>query len=685
MGPRAFIDFETRSFADLKSAGVHVYAADPTTEIICMGFAFDDEPVKIATWGRLPQRLRDHLASGGMFIAHNAAFELALWNDVGVNRYGWPKLEIDQIDCTMARCYAMALPAALAFAAGAMGLEAKKDLAGNRLMRKLCAPHKGVYVGTDEEFKRLHQYCAQDVEVERELDKRVLKLSPHEKTIWNLDQRINNRGIWVDVASARKALRIVEDESERLDREISAASDGTVASCQTHIQISRFCRRNGVKCDGVGKSEVVRMLAETIPANVRRVLEIRQEAAKSSTRKLQAILDCASADGRMRGTFQYHGAGTGRWSGRRFQPHNLPRPSIKQAQVEEVFEILATDPSPRDAIDIFHGPPMSIISDCLRGFIAASPGKKLIAMDYNAIEARVVAWLANETRLLELFRAGADVYKHAAADIFGVGVHEITAEQRQVGKTAILALGYQGGVGAFQVLAKAYRVQMAPALPYLWKKASTDHRNRATSRWTVVKKEVSISKHEWLASELTKLAWRDANPKIVDYWSFVQEIATLAVNKPGQEYSINHPRVSFLMKGSFLFCRLPSGRVLTYPYPRFEIKTMPWGDTRSVLTCMVQNSMTNKWERQSLYGGLLVENLTQAVARDILADAIYNLEACEYPVVLHVHDEVVVEIDDMYPQEQKQHVKEIVLKVPHWAKGLPIEAEGWVGRRYRKA
>jgi DNA polymerase len=368
---KLYADFETRSVADLKKIGAHKYAAHLSTDVLCLGFAFDDEPVEVISrhqgQRRQLKRIVDHVKAGGTFVAHNAAFEFVIWNKVCVERWGWPPLHLEQIDCTMARAYAMALPGALEKAAAAMGLSMQKDMAGNRVMLQLSQPRSftpnrcpeckgagcseclgtgGLIIWWDirevpEKYEHLYNYCGQDVEVERALDKRLLPLSPPEKALWILDQKINERGIGVDVRAARTAIQIVEAEAKRLDEEIRQVTGNQVSTYRAHIQLKTWINDRGVQTEGVAKNDVIRLLARSdLPPVVRCALLLRQEAAKSSTAKLEALVNRADSDQRMRGTLQYHGASTGRWAGRGFQPHNLPRPKLKQADIDSVFQIL---------------------------------------------------------------------------------------------------------------------------------------------------------------------------------------------------------------------------------------------------------------------------------------------------------------------------------------------------------
>lgn len=714
---KAHIDFETRSAVDLKKAGLHKYASDPSTDIMCLGFSFDDKaPVihPVALPGETSYafvELMDHVGADGLVVAHNSAFELAIWNSVGVKKYRWPKLHPEQIDCTMVRSYSMGLPGALDAAAAAVGIDARKDMKGQRLMLKMSQPKaeaifccqrpscpncegKGMAYEWHQEpdqIERLFTYCLQDIVVERELDKRLLALSPSEKRLWILDQKINNRGVMLDVKAARRASEVVQYEQKRLDLEIREVSANRVASCRAHVQLKEWLKEEGVATKGVAKNDVIELLAsKTLPENCRRALEIRQESAKSSTAKFEAMLNRVAFDDRLKGIFQFYGANTGRWAGRGIQPHNFPRQSLKQNLIDEAFKVLNSPMSvekQRDYMEWFIGSPMRVLSECLRGFLVAEEGKELIAVDFSAIEARVLAWLANEIRKLEVFRTHGKIYEDAASGIFNVPIESIGKDspERQIGKVSDLACGYQGGVGAFQAMAKGYGVKMAPSLRSLWDRASSEARDRSMSRWKSTGVKSGINKQEWIASELTKLAWREANRNIVDYWGNVEAAAIAAVRSPGTSFRVTPltlPPVHFLVKGSFLFCKLPSGRNLCYPYPKLEEHKTPWDTKKEMLTYMTEDATIRKWIRAKTYGGSLVENITQAVARDILAAAMIRSEERFYPIVLHVHDEIVAEV--AIGGGTVAELEAIVSEIPKWAHGLPMKAAGWVGKRYRK-
>jgi len=651
------IDDETRSAADLKLVGLDNYARDPSTDIWCKAFAFDSDVTQLwtpdgATDSNAVKAAREHIRRGGKVCAHNAAFERAISEHV-TPAYGWPALQISQLVCTMAMAYAMGLPGSLDGAAAALGIEQRKDAKGSRVMMQLAKPRKvsddGTPVWWDDETKlqTLYDYCKQDVEVERALHKRMVELSADEQSLWHLDQTINARGIQIDRQAIDAAIDLVTAEKIRLDEAMRKATGNVVAGCTDVRQLTAWLRFNGVQLTGVAKADVVDMLsANDVPENCKEALRLRQEAAKSSTAKLVAMRERAGPDGRMRGLFQYHGAATGRWAGRGPQPHNFPRPALLHEQ-DDIEDVIAHFGQP-EYLRVFYGDPMPLVADCMRGMIVAGPGKELVCCDYSNIEGRVLAWLAGEEWKLQAFRdfdasTGADLYLLAYAKGFRCSL-EAAKPFRQVGKVMELALGYGGGVGAFQKMARGYGVVVS------------DER----------------------ADEL-KVAWRGAHPKVVKFWRDLEDAAIRAVQEGGTHKVRG---IAFKVAGSFLWCQLPSKRVLCYPYPQIRNKETPWGTVAPALTYMAVNGVTRKWERCDTYGGSLAENVTQAVARDILVAGMRAVEAIGAPVVMHVHDEIVCECN--LHEISVDEIATVMSNVPHWATGLPVAATGWQGQRYRK-
>lgn len=662
------IDFESRSPVDLKKTGVYPYAEHPDTDVWCAAWAIDDGPVNLWTPGQpCPKEIWVHVVAAEQTItAWNANFEIALWTHILTPRYGWPLPTPDQWRCSMVMAYAMSLPGALENAAGAVGLDIGKDMTGRRLMLAMSQPRRprkgeppGLYWWDDEERKqRLYAYCRNDVEVERAIRSRLVALRPSEQALWHLDQRINARGVAVDLTLCERAKNVVAVVTKRLDQEMAHATDHAVTACSNLNQLKTWVRKQGVDAEALDKEVLAELLKGALPGNVRTALELRQEAGKASVAKIDALLKGTSNDGRARGLLQFHAANTGRWAGRRFQPQNIRRPS-ESTDVDEAIAIILKHPGGEAAelLETLYGPPLTVVSDCLRGMIRAAPGKKLVSADFSNIEGRVLAWLAGEVWKLDAFRAfdrgeGPDLYKVAAGGIYGVGVSDVTKDQRQIGKVSELACGYQGGVGAFQTMAHTYGVKVPD------------------------KQAEGIVK-----------AWRIANPSIKAYWRDLEDACFEAVSNPGTLHTVRN--VKFKVVGSFLWLQLPSGRALCYCYPHIAWKEMPWVDeetgrpvNKQVVAYKGVNSYTRKWETIYTYGGKLAENITQAVARDVMAEAMVRVENAGYPVILTVHDEVVCEPKADFGSAEE--FEKLMVELPEWAAGLPVAAEAWQGERYRK-
>lgn len=650
------LDFETRSTVDLRKTGSDVYSRDPSTEIICVGLAWNNDRPRIMRAQNAFPFIKKCIDRGDMLVAHNARFEIDIWNNSCTKKHGWDPISADLFTCTMTLAFSMGLPGSLNDASAAVGIEIGKDMEGHRVMMQLCKPRdtiKGDPIWWTEKehpekYQKLYKYCAQDVEVERFLFKRLRQLNPLEKKIWVVDQKINDRGIGVDVKAAKEALDIVEHEKTRLNNLMAKVTRGSVPTCTSNTALLRWLNSLGIVSDSVDKASLSNILKRSgLYSEVRTALLLRREAAKTSTSKLKSMLE-AQHEGRIRGTLQYHAAATGRWGGRKIQPQNFKRPDLKQEEIEEVFKILHnTKTSTKDKTDeigLFFGQPMNVISSCLRGFLIPKEGCDYIGCDFKAIEAVITAWVAREECLLKLFRDREDPYIDAASSIYACAKEQIDSTRRQVGKVAVLSLGFGGGKGAFQLMAKGYGI-----------KVSDDE------------------------AEKIKKAWRAKNPNVVSTWYALENAAIKAI-RTGERVSVG--KVSYKKNGSFLLCTLPSGRDIVYPYPKLELKDTPWNEKKTAITSMWVSSKSRKWERRTLWYGILMENVVQGIARDVLVNALMNFEGAGYETVMHVHDEVLLEVEKGVSSPST--VENIAVMSPQWGPDIPIDAEAWRGVRYQK-
>ena len=686
------IDFETRSAVDLREVGLHNYVRHPTTEPWCMAFAFDDEP-EVHLWspheaeGAAFKRMWNEVyhgraGDGFQLVAHNAPFEMAVWHNVLVPRYGFPVPDSDAVwHCTMAQAYAMGLPGKLEDAAVAMGLPERKDSEGHALMIRMARPRKvewsrcidafgnqeALYTWWNEPDKlaRLYEYCRQDVRVERELHKRLMPLSEQERKIWLLDYKINQKGSAIDRASVEAAVKMAEGMKVEYDAQMNAATGGAVQTCNALIPLKQWLANNGCAVDSLAKQDLADLLAlDDLTPEVRHVLTLRQEAAKASTAKFNVMLQIAGEDSRVRNVFQYHGAATGRWAGRKLQPHNFPRDVPKAEKVEKILALVRA--GDHGAIDTVYGPPMSMLSKCLRGFIVPAPGKVLVGGDYSAIEGRGGAWFCGEDWKLKVFRdydagIGPGVYELMAARILHVPVETIkdpSFERQAYGKVPELFLQYQGGVGAFQTGARTYGI-------------------------TVDDAKADEIKHEW----------RALHPMIKKTWYQLQDAAINATRSPGEVFPAGFPgrNVKFKKVGSFLWCLLPSGRALCYPYPKLlpdaygehlTYMTVPSQEDKKKKKIIADPANSATWARVGTYGGSLLENINQALCRDVLAEAMLRLDDAGFSVVLHVHDEIVAE--ETPEMGDAQLMGDVMSMVPRWATGFPLSVKCKALGRYGK-
>ncbi len=667
------IDFETASAADLKRTGVHTYSEDPSTQVLCMAWAFDQEPVVV--WRQntpFPNRVLDHVANMGDVRGWNVAFELAIWNNV-LDRQVWglPPLSSAQVTDTMAQAAYYGLPLSLDQAGPAAGLTIQKDKAGHALMMRMCRPRatdpitgaREWWHHTDPvKFDALCAYCAQDVEVERALAALLPALPDREARLWRLDNRMNTRGVGVDYTFVHNLKALALASAAQTNAMISALTGGVVKTVTSTAALLAVLQGLGYPYTDLKKDTVARRLDEAGCFGLERdLLELRADGAKTSAAKLDAMLSASVARGtvgHVRGMLQYYGASrTGRWAGRLIQLQNMPRGELKGKTLAAARAAVQAGAS-LAVIELLFGPAMRVVSSLLRSCIVSPPGRKLLSADSSQIEARVLPWLAGQDDILDVFRSGGDVYAQAAAGIFGLHFppghkfkkDDVTEEQRQIGKVAVLALGFGGGKGAFITMAANYGVR--------------------------------VSEDE---AEQIKLAWRAANRQTVQLWWALDAACQQVIRDPGGGNVAVGDHLLVGMWGRHLVIRLPSGRSLVYRDARLESDL----DTgRTSITYMGLNQYTRKWERLRTYGGKLAENVTQAAARDVLAEAMLALDDDKHTnrieLSLTVHDELLGDTEDANADAGMDHMLAAMKTTPAWAPGLPVGADGWIGDHYRK-
>jgi DNA polymerase bacteriophage-type len=653
-------DFETRSRVDLKKVGAHRYAADPSTEILCVAFAVGDGPVQLWHPGGEPfpaEFIEAAANPSWRAAAHNDAFETAIEQHVLHARHGWPLIPLERHRCTQAMCLALGLPAKLSAAADALELRSRKDAAGERLMHQMSKPRRARqdeapaithWFNDADRLQRLYEYCRQDVEVERELHDRLRPLSIAEHALWALSCRINERGFHVDRQFAEAARRIAQAAAPELDAELAKLTAGAITGINQVARMLQWLQGQGCTVQTLGRKTVEKLLEQAeLPSTVHRVLELRLGGAQAATKKIDALLDRASVDDRVRGAFRYHGAATGRWAGEGFQPQNLKRPIIDD--LAAAIDAVAT--GDYEHVKKLYSRPLAVVGDCSRSMINAAPGHLLIGADFSAIESRVLAWIAGESWKLDSYRRfdatrdpSDEPYCETACKIFRVpsGSYTKDSPERSVGKTCDLAFGYQGGLNA-------------------WRKFEPDKFTDA---------EVETFKTEW----------RAAHPATVKFWYEIDRAAVLAVRERGQV--VRCGRIDLKSTGAFLLLRLPSGRKISYPQPRLVTESGRSGRHRVVFADNAAGRFADCRNGQGAYAGTWTENIVSGIARDLLAAAMLRVEAAGYPIVLHVHDELVCEVPIGFGSvEEFTH---LMTRKTAWALDLPIAANAWTGPRYCK-
>lgn len=674
------IDFETASTLDLRKTGVYPYARHPETRVLCMAYAWDDKEPEVWRYDQpFPQDVLDHVLAQKDVRAWNAGFEYQIWNNTLLRQiFGRNeqqivtyKMFLTQLHDTMADAAYYGLPLSLDQAAEAAHTGHKKDKEGHALMMRMNKPRSKDKQGNPtawwheddpEKFARLCTYCAQDVRVERDVKRAIGQdLPASERAMWLLDQRINGRGVALDVPLIERMQDVANDAKADINAALNTYTCGAVKSVGSNKAMLEYVNSKGFQTDNLRAdtvaNEIDRIDRVAAPSrdelDVIQVLELRAAGSKTSVAKLPSMLACSALDEQLiqcvRGMLQYYGAfRTGRWAGRLIQPQNMPRPSLKEDVIRRAIDAIMAGADAATLELLFGVPAMEIISSLLRSVLVARKGRKLVVFDFSQIEARVLPWLADEQKTLEVFRRGEDIYKHGAADVFSKPADQIDGDERQIGKVATLALGFGGGKGAFQTMAQNYGVTV------------TDKR-----------------------AEEIKVAWRAGNPKVVQLWwdldaAFKAACADTTgtfIQQVGQWLRVGR-------WGAHVVIVLPSGRGLFYRDAKLEAN--PDDPSKLDATYMGLNQYTRKWERLRTYGGKLAENVTQATARDCMAHVMLEADKQGIQTLLTVHDELITEADARLSGWQADKLEQLMSTPPTWAPGLPVAGDGWIGDRYRK-
>lgn len=687
----------------LEAVGGFVYSEHPSTEILSLAYNLKDGrgPRLWLPGMPAPLDLFNHILQGGLLEATNSGFEFAIWKNICHKRMGWPELPLEQLRDVAAKSRAHSLPGALGKAADVLQVRDQKIGEGKRLIQKFSVPRAPTKKDSrlrinpydpdaTEDAQLLYEYNLGDIKAESAVSACIPDLSPYELKMWLLDQKINFRGVAIDHEAVGACIDIVRQATQKYTAELIAITGGQVQTSGEISKLGKWVESQGVYMHGMTSEDVEKALAGTdIPTHVRRVLEIRASLGAASVKKLYALSRRLCSDNRIRDIFAYCGADrTGRWAGRGPQPQNLPNsgPAVVRcdpasgcghyyvsqdkcpwcstpswAAADEEWSIGAVE----DALEVIKyrklefvervfGDAIAAVSGCLRGMFIPAAGKDFLCSDYSAIEAVVLAALAGEEWRLEVFRTHGKIYEMSAAKITGIPFEDFAKHKQEtgqhhpmrkkVGKVAELASGYQGGLGA-------------------WKNFGAD----------------AFMTDDEIRANIKK--WRAESPMIVKFWYGLEDAAISAVQNPGHCFSFRG--LTFGVKDDVLYCQLLSGRKLSYHSPRLHPDVTPWGKEVMKLTYMGMDSVTKQWVRLDTYGGKLCENVVQATARDILAEALINADAAGYDPVMHIHDEMVTEVPEGFGSIEE--LERIMATLPEWCKDWPIKAAGgWRGKRYRK-
>lgn len=688
-----YCDLETFSEVPIKN-GTHAYAEK--AEVMLFAYAFGDEAPKVWDLTETDIYPRD------LFEGLNDPKRMTVWHNGGnfdrvILQHALNiNLPVERIHDTMVQALAHGLPGGLGPLCTILGVseEEAKDKRGKQLINLFCKPRpksSKLYRATREthpkEWAEFIEYAAKDIPAMRAIHKKLpmWNYRGKERALWELDQRINDRGFAVDLDLAHAAIRTVDRVQAGLSEQTREITDGEVGSAtQRDKLLAYILKEHGVDLPDLQQSTLERRISDqNLPESVRELLAIRLQASTTSTTKYRALINMASSDGVLRGTTQFCGASrTGRWAGRNFQIQNLPSKGLpKPAEIERGIAAILND-----AADLIYAEPMKMVSAAVRGCIVPRPGKKLIVSDLSNIEGRDAAWLAGEEWKLQAFYdldagTGHDLYRLSYAKSFNIDVNEVDGgkpkgPQRQIGKVQELALQYVGGVGAFITFSLVHNINLDQMAHDAWDAIPERIMAEANKAWLWAVKKNSTFELNWktyMVCDSLKRLWREAHPAISGYWSELEDAARQAITNPG--LTVPARLLKFRRDGAWLRMILPSGRAVCYASPKI--------DDKGKISYLGVNSYTRRWTRIGTYGGKIFENACQSVARDVMAENMPAMEECGFDILGTVHDETITEAPDT-DEFSAEGLAAILSTQPEWAEGLPLAASGFEAYRYRK-
>ena len=719
-----FLDFETFSEADLKKVGSYAYAEHPSTEVLICTYAFYDEPVRVwdCTDGSdMPGDLHRALRR---LVKPNSRIKMVWHNgsmfDRLIMKHCWGfDIPVSNTIDTMIWAFRHALPGSLDALCEVLGVSADnaKDKRGKALIQRFSKPTPKNYKirrytaeTHPDEWALFIKYAVSDITAMREVFHKLPRWgnSEFEDRVLELDQLINDRGFKVDVALAEAAIAAVEKHKAQLQEEAQRKYGGSLTGNDFLPILRELAPAHRIH--NAQKSTLNDLLADDdLPDDARAIIEMRLGAASTASTKYNPLLLGRSSDDRRRGCIQYGGAKrTLRFAGKGFQPQNLARGYYHDDELDKGISALLKGRAHR-RFDV-----AKLTASTVRSCIIPEAGHKFVVADYSNVEGRGLAWLAGEDDLIEVFVNGVDVYKKLASTVFNVAYEAVTKDQRQIAKAMVLGLGYAGGVGAFVTFAKNLGLDLNDMTCTL-DGTFPDHIWAATARgyeWARIQEakrpprpgekddrpSYILDKKVWRTCDALKRMYREANPAIVQFWRDIEDAAMAAIRNPGKEFTAGPRGVKFSrnvetdnngnkVAGWWLRMTLPSGRVMSYPGVGLSVSKETDEDGKVTSNVRIkyqgENQLTRQWGFQYTYSGKLVENCTQALCRDLLANALLNVEANGYPIVLHVHDEIICETPDL-PEYNVAELERLMCKLPEWAEGFPLVAEGQELKRYAK-